>query len=100
MTTIRLNSLTLQPVYAPEFVKVASKLERYIGVDSLTGDDVICQLVQLAIIVEPDLVNIVEWWTTTPIQELGNRTAEELVEAGRDDLVEGFLLSIIFGERG
>lgn len=57
------------------------------------------QLVQLAMMIEPDELRISEWWHQTPIAELGGDTAEALVSQGMQHLVEAFLLAILFGNR-
>ena len=57
-------------------------------------------LMQLAIVIEPDARRLSEWWTQTPINELGSHTADELVAEGLEKLVEKFLLTILFGDRG
>ena len=58
------------------------------------------QLHQLALMIEPDELRISEWWHHTPIAELGGDTADALVSQGMQHLVEGFLLAILFGDRG
>jgi hypothetical protein len=57
------------------------------------------RLMKLATVIEPDACRVSEWWTQTPIIELGSHTADELVARGMDTLVEKFLLTIIFGDR-
>jgi hypothetical protein len=58
------------------------------------------QLLQLALMIEPDELRISEWWHQTPIAELGGDTADALVSQGMQHLVEAFLLAILFGDRG
>jgi hypothetical protein len=57
------------------------------------------RLTKLAMMIEPDPRRLSEWWDQTPISELGG-TPGELVERGLENLVEKFLLAIIFGDRG
>jgi hypothetical protein len=57
------------------------------------------RLMKLAMVIEPDTRRLSDWWTQVPIIELGSRTADELVVQGLENLVEKFLLTIIFGDR-
>jgi hypothetical protein len=57
------------------------------------------RLVKLAMMIEPSERRVMEWWTATPIEELGGLSASELVARGLETPLEKFLLAIIFGDR-
>jgi hypothetical protein len=72
------------------------------GVETLSCSQILARqrLMKLALMIEPDARRLSEWWSQTPIDEFGSRTANELVEQGLENLVEKFLLAIVFGDRG
>jgi len=51
-------------------------------------------VLRVAAEVEPDPVEVMEWYRTTPIRELGGLCAEQLVALGRVEMVIGFLRAI------
>lgn len=55
--------------------------------------------INLARRVEPDISLLADWWDGTSIAELGNLTPRELVLRGRSGDLEGFLQSILRGDR-
>lgn len=57
------------------------------------------RLIKLAMTIEPNERRVMEWWNATPIEELGGLRAGELVARGLQNLLEKFLLAIIFGDR-
>ena len=57
-------------------------------------------VLRVAAEIEPDEAEVVRWYHTTRIAELGYLTAEQLVALGRAPIVIGFLRSVMSGERG
>lgn len=51
-------------------------------------------VLRVAAELEPDPVEVVEWYRATPIRELGGLSAEQLVALGRVEAVIGFLRAI------
>lgn len=56
-------------------------------------------LLELAMLIEPNIDRLLDWWDTTPIDEFDGSTAAELVRQEMADPLELFLLAIILGER-
>ncbi|HMH69187.1 MAG TPA: hypothetical protein VK519_14845 [Pinirhizobacter sp.] len=56
-------------------------------------------VLQLAKGIDHDEERIRDWYLTVKIRELGDKTAQELVQMGDTDLVIGFLRSIRRGYR-
>ncbi|AIF48182.1 hypothetical protein [Dyella japonica] len=56
-------------------------------------------VLRVAAEIEPEPAAVMEWYQTTPIEELGHLTAEQLVALGRAEVVIGFLLTIRDGTR-
>jgi hypothetical protein len=56
-------------------------------------------VLRIAAEVESSPASVMEWYQKTPIAELGQFTAEQLVALGRADLVIAFLTSIRDGAR-
>ena len=58
------------------------------------------EVLELAQMIEPRMAAATTWYLRTPIKELGDFTARQLVEKGQAELVVAFLLSIYCGDRG
>lgn len=56
-------------------------------------------VLRVATEIEPSPFAVMEWYRRTPISELGNLSAQELVMRGRTETVIGFLRSIRDGRR-
>jgi len=56
-------------------------------------------ILNLAQCVEPDTSLLDGWWNSTGIVELGDMTPNELVQAGKSEVLERFLRSILRGDR-
>lgn len=56
-------------------------------------------IIHLAQRVEPDISLLDGWWNNTGIVELDYMTPNELVQAGKTDVLERFLQSILRGDR-
>ncbi len=57
-------------------------------------------VLRVAAEIEPDRAAVMEWYRCTPIRELGDLSAEQLVALGRAEMVIAFLRSIRDGLRG
>jgi hypothetical protein len=51
-------------------------------------------VLRVAAEIEPDPAEVMEWYRSTPIRELGGLSAEQLVALGRVEAVIGFLRAI------
>ncbi|MCX7512257.1 hypothetical protein [Frateuria sp. STR12] len=56
-------------------------------------------VLRVAAEIEPSPAALMEWYQRTPIHELGDLSAEQLVALGRAEMVIGFLRSIRDGIR-
>ena len=57
-------------------------------------------VLRTAATIEPNPINVLEWYRSDPVAELGHLTAEQLVSLGRAEVVIAFLCSISAGWRG
>lgn len=89
-----MRSLSLAAYRADPLDPLISPLEEH-GYSTLFSlNPVALAVLRSAAEVEPSPAAVMEWYRTTPIRELGNLCAEELVAMGRAEMVIGVLRSI------
>lgn len=67
--------------------------------DQTIGIDTYFRIIEMAAKIEPDQVKLHDWFHEDPIVEMDSVTAKSLIESGKDQLLEEFLISILAGAR-
>jgi len=98
------HTLSVTPAKLQSLVHAAYHADAADPLISPMGDDsystlfglipVTLAVLRVAAEIEPDPVEVMEWYRSTPILELGGLSAEQLVALGRVEAVIGFLRAI------